>query len=103
MSRSGGGRIESPDAEVMKHTHLIADLDDGRQLRFRDPRRFGGIWWLGQPSFNGDEATALGPEPLLVRRLLRLRLAAHGGHEQRGDDGRDGSEQTHRVQLFSFG
>ncbi|HWE93471.1 MAG TPA: Fpg/Nei family DNA glycosylase [Tepidisphaeraceae bacterium] len=33
------------------------------QLRFRDPRRFGGIWWLGR----GDCDAGMGPEPLTVR------------------------------------
>jgi formamidopyrimidine-DNA glycosylase len=32
-------------------------------LHFRDPRRFGGIWWLGKDSPAGD----MGPEPLLMR------------------------------------
>ena len=41
-------------------------------LRFRDPRRFGGIWWLGKDSPAGD----MGPEPLLIRPgQLLLRLA----------------------------
>jgi formamidopyrimidine-DNA glycosylase len=41
-------------------------------LRFRDPRRFGGIWWLGKDSPAGD----MGPEPLLIRpSQLARRLA----------------------------
>ncbi len=31
------GEVERP------HTHLVLDLDDGRQLRFSDPRRFGAL------------------------------------------------------------
>lgn len=27
-----------------KHTHVMWTLDDGSVLRFRDPRRFGGVW-----------------------------------------------------------
>jgi formamidopyrimidine-DNA glycosylase len=81
LGMTGRLTVEPADAEVMKHTHLIVDLDDGRQLRFRDARRFGGIWWLGQPSSNGDVDAVLGPEPLLVRpaqlltRLARTRRA----------------------------
>jgi formamidopyrimidine-DNA glycosylase len=77
LGMTGRLTVEPADAEVMKHTHLIAELDDGRQLRFRDARRFGGVWWLGQPSANGDDAdAALGPEPLLVRPAqLKTRLA----------------------------
>ncbi len=33
---TGGGRE--------KHTHLIFTLDSQRQIRVRDPRRFGGVW-----------------------------------------------------------
>ncbi|HZL35833.1 MAG TPA: zinc finger domain-containing protein, partial [Tepidisphaeraceae bacterium] len=33
------------------------------QLRFRDPRRFGGVWWLGHAPC--DEG--IGPEPLSIR------------------------------------
>jgi formamidopyrimidine-DNA glycosylase len=32
------------------------------QLRFTDPRRFGGIWWLGL----SDCDTGMGPEPLTI-------------------------------------
>jgi len=48
---------ETPD----KHTHTIFDLDDGRQLRFHDVRKFGRVYLVDQV----DEVTAsLGPEPL---------------------------------------
>ncbi len=32
-----------PDSEIAKHTHLIAKLASGRELRFVDPRRFGRL------------------------------------------------------------
>jgi len=39
-------------------------MSERTQLRFRDPRRFGGIFWLGQADpFDQD----LGPEPLTLR------------------------------------
>jgi formamidopyrimidine-DNA glycosylase len=41
---SGSMQVTSADSEVMKHTHLIARLASGRELRFVDPRRFGRIW-----------------------------------------------------------
>jgi formamidopyrimidine-DNA glycosylase len=60
-----------------KHVHLILDLDDRRQLRFRDVRKFGRVYLVGDPA----EVTArLGPEPLAddftlaeFRRLLTRR------------------------------
>ncbi len=32
-----------PDSETAKHTHLVAKLASGRELRFVDPRRFGRL------------------------------------------------------------
>lgn len=32
-----------PDSEIAKHTHLVAKLASGRELRFVDPRRFGRL------------------------------------------------------------
>ena len=32
-----------PDSEMAKHTHLVAKLASGRELRFVDPRRFGRV------------------------------------------------------------
>ena len=41
LGMSGQLRLVEPDAPLAKHTHVILELDDGRQLRYRDPRRFG--------------------------------------------------------------
>lgn len=58
-----------------KHTHFIATLDDARELRFTDPRRFGQIFLTN----DGDAAewlAPLGPEPLEVTAAeFRARLA----------------------------
>ena len=35
--------VSEPAAEVAKHTHLIAKLASGRELRFIDPRMFGKL------------------------------------------------------------
>jgi formamidopyrimidine-DNA glycosylase len=50
---------------VANHTHLVIDLDDGRQLRFRDVRRFGSATLFPDAAALErffDEA-GLGPEP----------------------------------------
>ena len=40
--------IETPDAPLQPHTHLVIETEaPAFNVRFRDPRRFGGIWWLG--------------------------------------------------------
>ena len=49
-----------PDSEMAKHTHLVAKLASGRELRFVDPRRFGRL-----SVTHGFEAG--GSEPLEVR------------------------------------
>jgi formamidopyrimidine-DNA glycosylase len=68
LGMSGKLTAETSDAPVRKHTHLIMDTTEG-QLRFCDPRRFGGIWWLGANS--ADEG--MGPEPLSMRSEQLLR------------------------------
>jgi formamidopyrimidine-DNA glycosylase len=57
--------VTAADVEQAPHTHLVFDLDDGRQLRFRDTRRFGSA-----TLFEDDAeveaffvANGLGPEP----------------------------------------
>jgi len=49
-----------PDGEMAKHTHLVAKLASGRELRFVDPRRFGRL-----SVARGFEAA--GSEPLEVQ------------------------------------
>jgi formamidopyrimidine-DNA glycosylase len=63
LGMTGRLSVEPRDAERLIHTHLILDLGAGRQLRLRDPRRFGEIRWLGCESC--DEQ--MGPEPLVMR------------------------------------
>jgi len=83
LGMTGRLTVERSAGPIKPHTHLIADLspignrkskiENALQLRFVDPRRFGGIWWL----CNGEaDDTNLGPEPLKVRpRQLLKRLS----------------------------
>jgi len=48
-----------------KHTHVWFGLDDGRELRYTDPRRFGRMAYLTR-ALLADELTAFGADPLLV-------------------------------------
>jgi formamidopyrimidine-DNA glycosylase len=71
LGMSGRLTVEPPNSLIIKHTHLILHFKDF-DLRFRDPRRFGGIWWLGD-AIDSDE---IGPEPLtLSPKNLALRLS----------------------------
>ena len=62
LGMTGRLTVEPPDQERLIHTHLVLDIGQ-RELRFRDPRRFGGIFWLGREACDQD----LGPEPLTLR------------------------------------
>ncbi len=62
LGMTGQLTIDAIDAPLKRHTHLVAELETGRQLRFVDPRRFGGIHWMG--NITTDE---IGPEPLTMR------------------------------------
>jgi formamidopyrimidine-DNA glycosylase len=48
-----------------KHTHVWMTLDDGRELRYTDPRRFGRMAYIAAASL-ADELTAFGADPLEV-------------------------------------
>jgi formamidopyrimidine-DNA glycosylase len=73
LGMSGRLTLEQPGAEVLKHTHLILRFE-GFEVRFRDPRRFGGVWWLGDsPDPSHD---TMGPEPLTMSaNELAVRLS----------------------------
>jgi len=43
LGMTGRMVVSEPAAEVAKHTHLIAKLASGRELRFIDPRMFGKL------------------------------------------------------------
>lgn len=73
LGMTGQLTAETPDREIRTHTHLILDLDRNLALRFRDPRRFGGLFWLGADD-PGDQG--MGPEPLdMTAAQLAAKLA----------------------------
>ena len=47
-----------------RHDHLDAVLNDGRVLRFNDPRRFGSLHWVEGDPLAHPLLAPLGPEPL---------------------------------------
>lgn len=78
LGMSGRLTVEPHRSPRAKHTHCVIELD-GAEIHFRDPRRFGGIWWLAKADVDADDQ--LGPEPLtlstneLLRRLARTKRA----------------------------
>lgn len=43
LGMSGQFRLDLPDAAPQRHTRVVFELSDGRQLRFVDQRMFGGL------------------------------------------------------------
>ncbi|GAA5484375.1 bifunctional DNA-formamidopyrimidine glycosylase/DNA-(apurinic or apyrimidinic site) lyase [Haloferula sargassicola] len=65
LGMTGSLRICNADFELRKHDHVVFLLDDGRQVRFHDPRRFGIVLPIGNADPSGHPLLrGLGPEPL---------------------------------------
>ena len=84
LGMTGQLRLLDETLPMEKHTHAVFLLDDGRQLRYRDPRRFGRLL-LGTEAdlLATKKLPRLGPEPIdpefaaeeLYRRLHKRRTA----------------------------
>ncbi|MGA2412965.1 MAG: bifunctional DNA-formamidopyrimidine glycosylase/DNA-(apurinic or apyrimidinic site) lyase [Candidatus Sulfotelmatobacter sp.] len=68
LGMTGRLQVCEPRDEVLKHTHAIAKLASGRELRFVDPRRFGRLSVVGKGGFEagGVEPLDADPERFLV-------------------------------------
>jgi formamidopyrimidine-DNA glycosylase len=64
LGMSGSLRLAAPADEWKTHDHLGITLDNGRQLRFHDPRRFGLVLRIKGDSADHKLLAGLGPEPL---------------------------------------
>jgi formamidopyrimidine-DNA glycosylase len=69
LGMSGRLSVVPIDTPRERHTHLrVAIVDRGVELRFRDTRRFGGVWCFAGPLAEGRHVGRrlgeLGPEPL---------------------------------------
>jgi formamidopyrimidine-DNA glycosylase len=79
LGMTGQFTVAPADAPRRDHTHLVFDLDDGAELRFRDVRRFGSATlFKGRAELEASFVSAgLGPEPFGVDRdYWRRSLAA---------------------------
>ena len=78
LKMTGHLSVVPADTPTDPYAHTIFALDDGRELRFRDPRKFGRVYLVRDPA---DVLGPLGPEPLagefsaeaLAERLARRR------------------------------
>jgi formamidopyrimidine-DNA glycosylase len=86
LGMSGQLRVaDSADDRRLAHTHVVWTLDDGRQLRFVDPRTFGHMWRARAGGTGGRPPSLghLGPDALddlvdaavLAPRLANRRVA----------------------------
>lgn len=65
LGMSGSLRIVAPMEDWKKHDHVGITLENGKQLRFHDPRRFGLVLHLMEVNpLDHDLLRSLGPEPL---------------------------------------
>lgn len=69
LGMTGQVLICDASAKVEKHTHLIADLASGKQLRYIDPRMFGKLQVVPAGSF-----AAPGVEPIGVNVEVFIKL-----------------------------
>ncbi|MCW0455363.1 bifunctional DNA-formamidopyrimidine glycosylase/DNA-(apurinic or apyrimidinic site) lyase [Xanthomonas sacchari] len=63
LGMSGSLRVLPGDTPPRAHDHVDISLEDGRVLRFNDPRRFGCLLWQA-PGETHPLLAELGPEPL---------------------------------------
>lgn len=82
LGMTGRVTVEPVAQSPTSHTHLrvaIRGTDD--ELRFRDPRRFGGVWYVnGAPADDGRSLAPLGVEPLTVE-LRQFRTMLNRGRQ----------------------
>jgi formamidopyrimidine-DNA glycosylase len=74
LKMSGHLSVVEKQAPLSKHVHTAFELSNGRELRFRDQRKFGRIYLVRDPE---TVLGQLGPEPLgpsFSARVLQKRL-----------------------------
>jgi formamidopyrimidine-DNA glycosylase len=64
LRMSGQLRVNQQADLLLKHTHVVVDLDDGSQLRFVDPRTFGELYLDEIDGARPRSLAHLGPDAL---------------------------------------
>lgn len=62
LGMSGRFSVTRADEPMPAHTHFVAELDDGSQIRFIDPRTFGFIAVYDEDEMSGSGVSRLGPD-----------------------------------------
>ena len=63
LRMSGHLDVAPGGSRPRRHDRVVWTLDDGRQLRFEDTRKFGRVWLVRDPA---QVLRELGPEPLAI-------------------------------------
>jgi formamidopyrimidine-DNA glycosylase len=79
LRMTGQLRLVADERPVTVHEHVILGLNDGRELRLHDPRKFARVTLTDQPE---SVLGRLGPEPL-ARSFTARRLAEMLGGRKR--------------------
>jgi formamidopyrimidine-DNA glycosylase len=61
LKMTGHLSVVDPETPPDKYAHTIFKLENGQELRFRDPRKFGRVYLVQDPA---EIVGSLGPEPL---------------------------------------
>lgn len=78
LRMTGQFGFHEPHVKRNKHQHVHLLLDDGREMRFHDFRKFGRWWLVDNPE---QVVGKLGPEPLdMTKKEFLARLRARRGH-----------------------
>jgi formamidopyrimidine-DNA glycosylase len=73
LGMTGKMLVCTAETEIEKHTHAIATLASGRELRFIDPRRFGRLSVVRNGNFDSGGSEPLEIEPEKFLSLFRGR------------------------------
>ena len=64
------GRVDCVprDTPLLKHTHIVITLASGTDVRLRDPRRFGGLWYFATAALAfAQETESMGKDALTLQ------------------------------------
>jgi formamidopyrimidine-DNA glycosylase len=62
LGMSGRFSVDNADEPVVDHTHFVARLDDGSEVRFVDPRTFGFVAVYDEDEIGRSGVSRLGPD-----------------------------------------
>lgn len=62
LGMSGRFSVSKSDDAMETHTHFVAGLDDGTEIRFVDPRTFGFVAVYDEDEVDGSALSRIGPD-----------------------------------------